>query len=65
MIAFQPTTRRRMEYAKESLAVARAFMALPRNERDEFKRKIEVAALRWMAPARESDDDSEMVRGRG
>jgi len=47
--------------------LARAFLALPQNERDDFLRKIEVASLRWRDPApdqaanlhldRDEDDD--------
>jgi hypothetical protein len=31
--------------------LARAFLALPENERDDFLRQIEVASLRWLDPA--------------
>lgn len=34
-----------VEFTKDALLVAKAFMDLPRNMRDEFKRKIETAAL--------------------
>lgn len=40
-----------VEYTKEALEVAKAFMDLPRNLRDEFKRQIETEALRWTTPA--------------
>jgi hypothetical protein len=35
-----------MELTKDALAVVRAWMALPENEREDFKQKIETASLR-------------------
>jgi len=46
-----------VEYTRAALDVARAFMALPENERDEFKRHIETAALRYRS--RVSDQQME------
>lgn len=38
-----------VELTRAAIEVAKAWMDLPRNERDEFKRKIETAALRHSA----------------
>ena len=38
---------RNMELTRDALQVAQAFMALPANERESFKREIEQAASRY------------------
>jgi hypothetical protein len=38
-----------MELTRDAIALVRAWMALPENEREDFKRKIETASLRYRA----------------
>lgn len=48
--AVEPATQiDNVEYTQAALQLARAWMDLPRNERDIFKRAIETAALRYMS----------------
>jgi hypothetical protein len=39
----------RMELTTDAVFVAKAFMDLPKNKRDEFRRKIEIEAMPYMS----------------